>query len=135
MDWYNFVRDVCAEYFTRNSVVIGGPGVAVEIDESKFGCRKYNGGHWQEGHCVFGGIERGSGKSFMVEVPQRNAATLLSRPSPRKRRKVYSEEQTEWIKFFAQHIAQKNFPTTIGCRDCKYLQHILTKVYMFCHKM
>ena len=40
MDWYNFIRDVCAEYFTRNPVVIGGPGVEVEIDESKFGKKK-----------------------------------------------------------------------------------------------
>ena len=55
----------------------GGPGIEVESDESKFGRRKYNRGRWQEGHWVFGGIERGSGRSFMVEVPQRNAARLL----------------------------------------------------------
>jgi hypothetical protein len=77
VDWYNFIRHVCAEHFQRNPVVIGGPGIEVEIDESKFGRRKYNRGRWQEGHWVFGGIERGSGRSFMVEVPQRNAATLL----------------------------------------------------------
>ena len=57
--------------------MIGGPGIEVEIDESKFGCRKYNQGRWQEGHWGLGGIERGSGRSFMVEVPQCNAATLL----------------------------------------------------------
>ena len=77
VDWYNFVRDVCAEHFQRHPVIIGGPGVEVEIDESKFGRRKYNRGRWQEGHWVFGGIERNSGKSFLVEVQQRNAATLI----------------------------------------------------------
>ena len=51
---------------------IGGPGKVVEIDESKFGRRKYNRGRYQEGHWVFGGVERG-----MVEVLDRSAATLL----------------------------------------------------------
>ena len=49
----------------------------MEIDESKFGRRKYNRGRWQEEHWVFGGIERISGKSFLVEVQQRNATTLI----------------------------------------------------------
>ena len=30
-----------------------------------------------EGHWVFGGMERGSGDSFLVEVAKRDAATLL----------------------------------------------------------
>ena len=42
IDWYNFARDVCAQYFIDHPAVIGGPGVEVEIDESKFGRRKYN---------------------------------------------------------------------------------------------
>ena len=49
----------------------------MEIDESKFGKRKYNRGRWQEGHWVFGGIERHTKKAFLVEVPQRDAATLI----------------------------------------------------------
>ena len=44
MDWYNFVRDICEEYFLAHPAVIGRPGVEVEIDESKFGKRKYNRG-------------------------------------------------------------------------------------------
>ena len=39
IDWYNFCR---AEYMRRNPTVIGGPGKVVEIDEAKFGKRKYN---------------------------------------------------------------------------------------------
>ena len=59
MDWYNFVRDICAEYFLAHPAVISGPGVEVEIDESIFGKRKYNRGRVVDGHWVFGGIERG----------------------------------------------------------------------------
>ena len=77
VDWFNFIRDVCAEYFKQNPVEIGGPGIHVEIDESKFGRRKYNRRRWQEGHWVFGGIESITGKSFLVEVQQRDANTLL----------------------------------------------------------
>ena len=77
VDWYNFHRDVCAQYFIDHPLQIGGAGKVVEIDEAKFGRRKYNRGWYQEGHCVFGGIERGSVKAFMVEVDDRSAATLL----------------------------------------------------------
>ena len=77
VDWYNFIGDVCAEHFQHHPVEIGGPGIEVEIDESKFGRRKYNRGRWQEGHWVFGGVERISGKSFLVEVQQRDANTLI----------------------------------------------------------
>ena len=55
VDWYNFIRDVCAQYFIDHPAIIGGPGVEVEIDESKFGKRKYNRGRQVEGHWVFGG--------------------------------------------------------------------------------
>ena len=46
--------------------MIGGPGKEVELDESKFGKRKYNRGRSVEGHWVFGGMERGGGDSFHV---------------------------------------------------------------------
>ena len=77
VDWYNFHRDVCAQYFLDHPVMIGGPGKTVEIDESKFSKRKYNRGRYVEGHWVFGGIERDSSEAFMVEVQDRSAATLL----------------------------------------------------------
>ena len=46
----------------------------IEIDESKFGRRKYNRGQYSEGHWVFGGIERLTGES---EAEKRDAATLI----------------------------------------------------------
>src|SRR5215468_10364451 len=56
---------------------IGGPGVIVEVDESKFGKRKYHRGHPVDGAWVFGGIERTEAKRrFAVVVPDRTAETL-----------------------------------------------------------
>ena len=77
VDWYNFCRDVCSQYFMDHPVTIGGPGKIVEIDESKFGRRKYNRGRVVDGHWVFGGVERGTRKAFMVEVADRSKNTLL----------------------------------------------------------
>ena len=77
VDWYNIIRDICAQYFIDHPAIIGGPGVEVEIDESKFGKRKYNRGRQVEGHWVFGGTERITGECFLVEVEHRDAATLI----------------------------------------------------------
>lgn len=77
-DWSNFVREVM-EYWsiTNSSEKIGGPGIIVEIDEAKFGHRKYNRGRIVDGQWIFGGIERGSKNMFMEMVPDRSATTLL----------------------------------------------------------
>lgn len=59
---------------------MSGPGVIVEIDESKFFKRKYNRGRLlqsqQEG-WVIGGTEHDSSKLFVVKVPNRNKNTLI----------------------------------------------------------
>ena len=41
----------------ENSEKLGGEGKIVQIDESKFGKRKYHRGHHVEGQWVFGVIE------------------------------------------------------------------------------
>jgi hypothetical protein len=57
---------------------IGGPGVIVEIDETKLGRRKNNRGHHVEGVWVLGGVERTlERRVFLVPVPNRSAETLL----------------------------------------------------------
>lgn len=61
----------------RDSCKIGGPGKTVQIDESKFGKRKYHRGHRVEGQWVFGGIEEGSRKCFLISVEERSEAALL----------------------------------------------------------
>ena len=57
---------------------IGGPGVEVEISESKFGKRKYRGGWQVEGSWVFRGREKNDkSKFFMVPVDDRKKKTLI----------------------------------------------------------
>eukprot|EP00731_Ephydatia_muelleri_P030038 Em0021g561a len=55
VDWYNFICDVYAQYFIHHPTIIGGLGVEVEIDESKFGKRKYNRGrqHIRPGSIIY----------------------------------------------------------------------------------
>ena len=77
VDWHNFFRDECAEHFVMHPQVLGGPGHAVEVDEAKFGRRKYNRGRYIESHWVLGGIDRDRKQVFMVVVDRGDAATLI----------------------------------------------------------
>ncbi|GBP41528.1 hypothetical protein EVAR_20333_1 [Eumeta japonica] len=77
-DWSNFIREVLEYWVIRNSPTkLGGIDKIVEIDEAKFGKRKYNRGRIVDGEWVFGGLERSSKKVFMELVPDRSANTLL----------------------------------------------------------
>ena len=76
-DWLNLIREVFIVNAVENSEKIDGPEKIVEIDESKFGKRKYNKGKRVEGEWVFGGVERESSACFMFIVPDRSADTLL----------------------------------------------------------
>lgn len=56
---------------------IGGENLIVEIDESKFGKRKYNRGHSVDGVWVLGFVERSPARRIiLVPVDVRNANTL-----------------------------------------------------------
>ncbi|GBN97962.1 hypothetical protein AVEN_245103-1 [Araneus ventricosus] len=66
VDWNSFCREVCVDMIICGSEKLGGVGHVVEIDESKFGKRKYHKGKRVEGKWVFGGIERGSKESFFA---------------------------------------------------------------------
>lgn len=72
-----FLYEVVTDVIYSQSQPIGGPGAIVEIDESKFGKRKYHRGHAVEGQWVFGGIDRETGQSFLVPVEKRDEATLI----------------------------------------------------------
>jgi transposase-like protein len=77
VDWASFCREVTFDGMVVKASPLGGPGRNVEIDESKFGKRKYNRGHRVEGKWVFGGIERESGIAFMIPVENRSKDVLL----------------------------------------------------------
>ena len=56
IEWSAYLRDVCNYTVLEESEQIG-EGVHVEIDESKFGKRKYYRGHRVKGQWIFGGRE------------------------------------------------------------------------------
>ena len=77
IEWTTFFREAYISAIMDESQAIGGNGVEVEIDESKFGKRKYHREHKVEGQWVFGGWEKyNKSKIFMVPVQNRKAATL-----------------------------------------------------------
>jgi len=100
VDWASFCREVLYHACTVNAEqlgrliipylfpcinikkiisILGGEGAIVEIDESKFGKRKFHRGHRVEGVWVFGAFERGSGRLLMAPVENRyNSMSLNS---------------------------------------------------------
>ncbi|XP_047988938.1 uncharacterized protein LOC125234096 [Leguminivora glycinivorella] len=81
-DWFHFCREVVMVYeleHQRGHGKIGGPNKIVQIDESKFGKRKYNRGRFIEGHWVIGMIEDGSDDLRLEVCPnnERSAEILV----------------------------------------------------------
>ena len=81
------LREACEKAYFHDLEAggqVGGPGIIVQIDEAKYGKRKYNRGHMIEGNWVFGAIEyiMGSegkmkaGKFFACVVEERTEAYL-----------------------------------------------------------
>lgn len=74
VDFASFCREVVFQSFIVNCKKLGGPGMIVEIDESKFGKVKKVKGHRGkpvDGQWIFGIYERGSGRVVMVAVEDR----------------------------------------------------------------
>ena len=79
-DWYNMHRDLCTFYVRDNPITIGGPGHVVQIDESVISAPKRTRNGRARPHrqrWIFGGIDQQTKEAFLVEVAQRDAATLL----------------------------------------------------------
>ena len=77
--FYKHFRDLVTSSLDEEDQMIGGPGVIVEVDETKLGKRKYHRGHRVDGVWVLVGIERTEArKVFLVPVEDRTALTLTN---------------------------------------------------------
>ena len=70
-------QDMIVSEITINSEKIGGEGIIIEVDESKFGKRKYNKGHKVDGVWVIGGVERTPERRFFAEPVKDRSAVIL----------------------------------------------------------
>ena len=78
-DWKTLIHTRVADFLVSNPSPLGGPGVVVEMDEAKFGKRKYNKGAYREGQWVLGAVDRSNGNCILLPCPNnsRGAPTLL----------------------------------------------------------
>jgi hypothetical protein len=73
-----YCRQLVADALDHEDLRIGGPGVIVELDETKIGKPKNNRGRAVEGFWAVGGIERSDERrAFVVEVEDRTTETLM----------------------------------------------------------
>ena len=143
VDWDCFCREVCEMELFEDRVKIGGEGKVIQIDEGKFGKRKYHRGHHIEGQWVFGGIESNSRKCFLVAVEKRDEETLL--PIIEKLIepgtvtisdcwKAYSNLEKYWYKHFTVNHS-KEFVNAAGQSTNKiegHWQQAKAKMPLFC---
>uniref|UniRef100_A0A0P4W4A6 ISXO2-like transposase domain-containing protein n=1 Tax=Scylla olivacea TaxID=85551 RepID=A0A0P4W4A6_SCYOL len=77
IQWYQYFRNVCSHYLIQNPIMIGGPGVNVELDVPLMAKKRYNKGHLVPERRVFGGVCPDTQEGFLVLVPDSEATTLL----------------------------------------------------------
>ena len=76
-NFFIYFRQLVSQSLEENACVIGGPGIVVEIDETKMGKRKYHRGHRVEGVWLLGGVEKTpQRKCFVIPVPDRTTETI-----------------------------------------------------------
>ena len=78
-EWKILLHVRVADWLMAYPTTLGRPGVKVELNEAKFGKRKYNKGAYREGQWVLGAVDRNTGQCFLLPCPnnKRDAATLL----------------------------------------------------------
>ena len=68
-DWKTLIHTRVADFLVSNPSPLGGPGVVVEMDEAKFGKRKYNKGAYREGQWVLAYCD--------IQVPKTTIAKFI----------------------------------------------------------
>lgn len=77
-DYRQFYSQLISSSLDDKDTIIGGPGVTVEVDESKLGKRKYHRGHRVDGVWIIVGVEKTEARKLFIETIQdRSAGTLL----------------------------------------------------------
>uniref|UniRef100_A0A2H1WZ44 SFRICE_041273 n=1 Tax=Spodoptera frugiperda TaxID=7108 RepID=A0A2H1WZ44_SPOFR len=98
-DWYSYCREVVVIYMLEHVTAdrkIGGPNKIVQIDESKFGRRKYNRGRHIEGHWVIGMIEDGSDDLRLEVCPDNERMSEVLVPLIKKHlKKVFRQQHNK----------------------------------------
>lgn len=104
LECFVFCRSLCVRVMEAHPApLFGGPGKAVEIDESAFAKRKYNRGRMLRilnlflriltlTQWVLGGVERNSEDYFLIVVQDRSANKLLATTHRKSRRATDSIE-------------------------------------------
>ncbi|KFD59948.1 hypothetical protein M514_27867, partial [Trichuris suis] len=77
VSWKRLLREVATESLLSNPLVIGGPNRTVEVDETLYSKSKSHRGRLCPEQCVFGGVCRETGESFLVPVANRCSRTLI----------------------------------------------------------
>lgn len=77
-NYTRFFREHVARCLDPDDTLIGGNGVKVFVDESKFGRRKYNRGHSVNGVWVIGGVDDSiDRKMFAVIIDRRDRESII----------------------------------------------------------
>jgi hypothetical protein len=74
-----YFRDLVSNMLETDDMIIGGPGIQVQVDETKFGKRKYHRGHRVDGAWVLVGVEKTEERLVFAEVvADRSAETIAA---------------------------------------------------------
>ena len=76
IEWFAYLWDVCNYTVMQESKQISGPGIHVEINECKFGKRKYYRGKGVKGQWVFGSRETNTCQQFSWYLCKRGMPKL-----------------------------------------------------------
>jgi hypothetical protein len=109
-NYFKYFEQLTASTLEDIDTKIGGEGIIVEIDEAKFGKRKFHRGHRVDGVWVVGGVER---------TPQRKCFLLTT------------QTRDEWT--MSQIILEHVLPGSVIHTDCWRAYNFLDNLPQYSH--